>query len=328
MSNSQKPLFFSVPVWLSMRSLRALRELAFSPHLCGHVRHIVFSALRSIEHENPQEHLLAVRDTLRQRMNNDTSLFELQFAQYETAYHASILKQKTLTRRNLNLKTLITAFNKFGNLEAITFDSHDSNIGFQELIADFGWFNAESLLTRDGHITLSTLIIALSRSNAKIRKFILGRQDVFPTDKRTPDIERIAPGCPESIPMSMSANAMSLAFCYQPMLDYVPKVFRHVRILKISETHADLNHQEVKKIATAIKNIIHNTPNLEQLEIAGFCSEDYTSHSPPIQDLVGSQISSRLQNLALNDFQLSSHEQIVATSFSHLIHSTSGIYLY
>ena len=134
----QETLFEDIPLWMGIKSLQRITALSKCSHLRGHVKHIVASGLRFVEHQDGDAYLAKVKDTL-ELLTDESSCSALRFGQHKAAYHAALEAQRYLTANILDLKILTRAFRGFPNLAIITYDHFNNVIGSRELVENFGW---------------------------------------------------------------------------------------------------------------------------------------------------------------------------------------------
>ena len=102
-SNIAAPrLFSAIPLWISLKSLNNLTNLASQPQLRGYVKEVVFSPLRIIEHENEKNYISAIEDAFEYELDSSNAR-TLQIAEHMASYRGYLGAQQYLAKGMSNL---------------------------------------------------------------------------------------------------------------------------------------------------------------------------------------------------------------------------------
>lgn len=167
-------LFSTIPVWLGLKSLEVLTSLSDHPQLAHHVKTLVISPLRFIEHQDASIYEPSIRSWLVHHYPSSSVSHDLMLASCMTAYEMYIKRQRILGAKSLDLKILTRAMDSFPRLRELNIDFNDIYIGAEELTDAFGFFYNQDFLTRDCEYTIPLVMRAMSSSRARIKSFKFG----------------------------------------------------------------------------------------------------------------------------------------------------------
>ena len=294
----QETLFKDIPLWLGIKSLQGITGLSQCPHLQGHVKHIVVSAVRFVEHQDEDAYLAKMKDQL-ELMIDFSSCSALRIGQHRAAYRAALEAQRYLTTDSLDLKILTRAFRRFPNLVKITYDPFNIVIGAREIIQNFGWLDAEHLLTCDDPHTLSTLLRALVESKVTISDFRFGFEEVFSSQNFAFGVsEHSCLDLPASRPKQITPRTINSAFSSPETQHSARIATKGIRTLEFSDIEAETSGEDVWILPSVIKDIIKRIDNLESIDIGEIPSRAlYGTIS--LEDLLDIDSSYSLKHLKL-----------------------------
>ena len=168
------PLFRSIPVWISVRSLERLTALSEHPQLFKYPRQILFSPISFIDYENDVLYEDRIKNFLEHRHQYlSENMLALALAKHMSAYRGYIEMQRFLSMNALDVRILSRAFSRLPHLETLQVGLWDPRIGSAEVSHAFGAFNPGDLLTFECSHTLPVLIKSLAASATKIKAFKL-----------------------------------------------------------------------------------------------------------------------------------------------------------
>ena len=305
----QESVFEVISVWINIKSLGNLTNLSQSPHLRGHVKHIVFSALRFRTVSNEAEYLATVKDMLT-RQTDDPSIVSLRFGQHKLAYEASIKAQQYLQHGGLDLQVLTNALRTFVNIETVTFDHPNTKIGFNQLADDFGWFSAYEMLVYDEVHVLRMLVQALSQAKTRLKDLRIGARYGFfgPREYDAPELGVYA------MERRLDSDALVAAFSHPDMLTHAQQVMSQVRAFTIGELGVGDNRHDLLGLATMIKRLTSYSPKLQSLDIEQPCNLNPLSNTQPlsIENLFDLQSAYHLQEVILTHLKVTYHQNIIS----------------
>ena len=265
------------------------------------------SALRFREHRDESAYLAKIEHILR-RIAQDQTIASIPFKQFESVYHTSIKAQHYLQNGGLGLDILTKAFRGFINLERVTYDRSNDNIGFTQLTNTFGGpvLLSEDLLTFDNLYTLPTLVRALSESKTKVTDLHIGCG--YDISRPRFDSYGIAGFS------RLTTNALIAAFHHPDMCAHASQVMSEVQTLIIDETDVEDNRHDLLSIAATIKYMTSLSPKLRRIEIEQICSVNHMSNMQllSIEDLFELHSAYHLQHIRLIYLEIPDCQSIVA----------------
>ena len=230
------------------------------------------------------------------------------FEQFKSAYCSFSKAQRYLQKGGLDLDILTKAFRGLSNLERVTYDRSNVNIGFTQLTHSFGdpRLLREELLTFDDFYTLPTLVRALSESKTKVTVLHIGcSYDVSERRFKSPRIINLS---------WLTTNALIAAFCHADMCAHASQVMSNVQSLVIDETDVADSRHDLLTMAAVIKHMTNLSPKLERIEIGEISSSNYSPNMQllTIEDLFELQGVYHLQQIGLTHLKIPSCRSIVA----------------
>ena len=231
----------------------------------------------------------------------------LQFQHFESAYHTFTKGQRYLQKGALDLDILKKAFRGFDNLERVTFDRSNDNIGFSQLKSCFGEYSpGVALLTFDDLYTLPTLVRALSEARTKLTELYLGcRYDISEPRFNSQEHWRQS---------RLTTNALIAAFNHPGSSAHASQVMSEIQIMKIGETDVEDNRYDLLSMAATIKHMTSLSPKLRSIEIGKIRPLNYLSNMQrlSIEDLFELQSVFHLQHIKLTHLEIPDCRSIVA----------------
>ena len=249
-------MFHSIPLWIHSSSLEAITHLSQSKSLRGYVRHIVFSTIQ----------ILQQREALESRTHLN-------------AYHAALQQQKYLSEQESKVELLARALRKFKNLKNVTIEDRNGQIGFRQLIRDFGSFKAADLLTCNGTDTVLPLIYGLSEAGIQLSNLTIGSPIEPSSWENTPNIFSID-GSKSSYPSPLCWNVMFTAFCDPENITHVEKVLSQLQKLEITDLEIPDDPSDIQKMTETLQKIVKIAKKLVHVNVGPIEShEDFTELS-------------------------------------------------
>ena len=216
--------------------------------------------------------------------------------------------QRYLQKGGLDLDILTKAFRGLTNLERVTYDRSNYNIGFTQLAHSFGdpSLLRQELLTFDDFYTLPTLVRALSESRTKVADLRIGcRYDVSEPQSKFQGTVALS---------RLTTHALIAAFCHTHMCAHASQVMSNVQTLIIDETDVADSRNALLSMAAAIKSMTNLSPKLRRIEIGEICSYNHLSNMQllSIGDLFELQSVYQLQHIELTHLEIPDCRNIVA----------------
>ena len=236
-------LFKSIKMWLGLQSLEGLTEIS------EHVRRVVCSTLRFIDHGNDQS---AYEAELRNRLTNSSGEDALAVDNYVSAYQGHINAQRHLTESGQDLKNFTDALQKLPKLDSIAIEPIDSNIGSTEIFRAFEDPNAERLVSFDGIHFMPMLFRALHASGIRLRQLHLGTHDCAFEECYLETM------CVEALEKSLSHPEVQKS-----------NIFSELQEIELHPEQMIGPSRSLEGFATAMCSLLRNTPSLRSIEFYG-----------------------------------------------------------
>ena len=156
-------VFSTIPLWIDLKSLKALTSISDDPRLSTYVKTIAFSPLRIIELEDHKICDRQVRDTLEFQPGSSSSHIN-HLKQHMAVY--DIAGQRYLASGSLDVKILSQALSKLPKFKSLILDYelHGRTLRLYQVFGGRG--GGPDMVTMDGDYSLPVLFTALS--NAKV----------------------------------------------------------------------------------------------------------------------------------------------------------------
>ena len=276
------PLFKSIPIWVSVRSLERLTAISEHPQLHKYPKEIFFSPFSFIDYENDSLYEDKIQDFLEHKRQYLSDIMRaLALAKHMSAYRGYIEMQRLLSMNALDVTILSRAFSQLPHLETLQVGLWDPTIGSAEVAHAFGTFNPGDLLTFDCSHTLPVLIKALAASATKIKAFKLVGESFrsYRSMYRSVDycwlvispLLQLLSGFMDqfSFPAGLSTRALSETFCAEN-INICKDALRCVRELRIGSigTEHD-NPLSTSMTISALHKLMQYAQGLEVVTLDG-----------------------------------------------------------
>ena len=276
------PLFKSIPIWISVRSLERLTAISEHPQLHKYPKEIFFSPFSFIDYENDRLYEDKIQDFLEHKHQYLSDVMRaLALAKHMSAYRGYIEMQRLLSMNALDVTILSRAFSQLPHLETLQVGLWDPTIGSAEVAHAFGTFNPGDLLTFDCSHTLPVLIKALAASATKIKAFKLVGESFrsYRSMYRSVDycwlvmspLLQLLSGFMDqfSFPAGLSTRALSETFCAEN-INICKDALRCVRELRIGSigTEHD-NPLSTSMTISALHKLMQYAQGLEVVTLDG-----------------------------------------------------------
>ena len=307
------PLFKSIPVWISVRSLERLTAISEHPQLSKYPKQIFFSTLSFIDYNDDILYEGKIKDFLEhKRQYLSHSMRALTLAKHMSAYRGYIEMQRLLSANDLDTTILSRAFSQLPHLETLQVGLWDPTIGSDEVLRAFGTINPGDLLTFDSSHTLPVLIKALAASTTKIKAFKLVGERFRPCQSlsrsidycwlvKSPLLQLLSRREDQfSFPAGLSTRAVSEIFCDEN-INVCKDALRCVRELRIGSIGIEADNPSSKSmIISALHKLMQYAQGLEVVTLDGVWVDlpgDVLRHSLDI--LMPSCVLNSIQELNL-----------------------------
>lgn len=276
------PLFKSIPVWISVRSLERLTAISEHPQFSKYLKEIFFSPLSFIDYDNDILYEEKIKDFLEQkRQYLSHSMRALALAKHMSAYRGYIEMQRLLSTNDLDTMILSRAFSQLPQLETLQVGLWDPTVGSNEVSRAFGILNPGDLLTFASSHTLPVLIKALAASASKIKAFKLVGESFRPRQSLSSSIDHCWLAMSPiqqilsrrtdqfSFPAGLSTRAFSETFCDEN-ISVCKDALRCVRELRIGSIGSEADNPSNKSIIiSTLHKLMQYTQGLEVVTLDG-----------------------------------------------------------
>ena len=318
-------LFHTIPLWIELQSVEALTGISEHPRLSQHVKEIVFSPLRFIEHEDRSLYQAEVRNALEHEfiplsshtlyLEHLPAPYQLQLEHHMAAYDHFRAGQCHLAANSSDVKLLSHAFGKLPHFKTLVVD-HFSNIAAIRLYNVFGGYGSKPcFVTCDGEYGLPVIFKALANARVAISTFRIGpshaldstwsestwsdpdemRGVLFKSPRPFPVLYAEAPICQALWKTFRSFNKNAYS-----------ETLRDLRVLEVSETRLENlgSGTNVDKYIDAIGTIISWGSNIESIAVPQFGIYDFAADDKPLMmsRLFQTEHLKKLKRLKLESF--------------------------
>lgn len=309
-------LFEKIPVWLGLKSLERFKAISEHSQLSQCVKEIVFSPLRFIDYGSADQYL----DQTRSLASHRSSWEDFQIltsAGHIAAYKSYIETQRHLSSQGIDSKILIDGMRRLPQLSSITVDFLNFNIGYLEVMSEFGTLKAGISLTYDCEHLLPLIFGAMVASKANITTFKLGEHEEMRQDPgqglgtRCSLLGSLDPAQTGEMnrPRTISSEALLNTF-YLADEPNGRKTLSKLRALEISSIDTNCDHgEELGETITAIRQIIELSPNLEKVTL-GEINDKVSGELPSLVGAFGLNTLRHLQKLDIYNYESETNDMI------------------